>query len=159
MRNPAGHTLFSSIGVALIVVTAFAGELTAQTPAPAVFPGFNADIEEATMENENFRRVIFTTEHSQLTLMSLLPGEDIGMETHANADQFVRVEAGTGEVVLDGQVQGVMDGSALVIPAGIQHNVVNTGSEPLKLYVFYTSPQHPAGAVEATKADAAHHNH
>ena len=113
------------------------------------------DIERKTRENENFREVLFTGSKSQLVVMSLRPGEDIGMETHPDIDQFVRVEAGTGKAILDGVEHDLRDGSAVVIPAGTEHDVVNgSTSEPLKLYTIYTPPEHPDGTVHTDKAAA-----
>ncbi len=112
------------------------------------------DIEEATRKNEAFRKVLFTAENSQLVLMSLKPGEDIGLETH-DLDQFIRVEAGHGTARLDGRDYPIQDGSALVIPAGTKHNVINTDKEEsLKLYTIYSPPEHKDGTVHHTKAEA-----
>jgi mannose-6-phosphate isomerase-like protein (cupin superfamily) len=125
--------------------------------------GYVTEIERRTLANEYFREVLFTGPHSQLVVMSLRPGEEIGMETHDDVDQFIRFEAGQGKVVLDGREHVVQDGSAVVIPAGTAHNVVNTsGSEALKLYSIYTPPEHPDGTVHKTRAEAveyekAHH--
>ena len=117
--------------------------------------GYVTDIERRTLDNEYFRDVLFTGPHSQLVVMSLLPGEEIGMETHDAVDQFIRFEAGQGKVVLNGKEHAVEDGSAVVIPAGTEHNVVNTSrSETLKLYSIYTPPEHPDGTVHRTKAEA-----
>jgi len=117
--------------------------------------GYVTDIERRTRDNEYFRDVLFTGPHSQLVVMSLLPGEEIGMETHDAVDQFIRFEAGQGKVVLNGAEHAVEDGSAVVIPAGTEHNVVNTSrSETLKLYSIYTPPEHPDGTVHRTKAEA-----
>ena len=116
--------------------------------------GFVTDIEAETRRNDNFRQVIFTAPHSQLVLMALKPGEDIGSEVHPNVDQFFRFEVGQGKVVIDGQETPVRDGSAVVVPAGRRHNVINTGSEPLKLYTIYSPPNHPDGTIHRTKAEA-----
>ena len=116
--------------------------------------GYHADIEKKTLENENFREVHFTGTKSQLVLMSLKPGEDIGLETHDDIDQFFRVESGTGKAIVGGEEYAVEDGSAVVVPAGEEHNVVNTGSETLKLYTIYTPPEHPDGTIHKTKAEA-----
>ena len=117
--------------------------------------GYVTDIERRTLDNEYFRDVLFTGPHSQLVVMSLRPGEEIGMETHDDVDQFIRFEAGQGKVVLNGKEHAVEDGSAVVIPAGTEHNVVNTSkSETLKLYSIYTPPEHPDGTVHKTKAEA-----
>ncbi len=116
--------------------------------------GYFTDIEQATRENSDFRRVLFTDTNSQLVLMSIVPGEEIGEEVHNGIDQFIRIEAGTGVVTLDGEAIDVKDGSAVVIPSGTRHNVQNTGSEDLKLYTLYTPPEHKDGTVHHTKADA-----
>ena len=111
------------------------------------------NIEEATLKNDVFRKVLFTTEHSQLVLMSLKPGEDIGTETH-DLDQFIRVESGRGTARLNGVEYGLADGTAVVIPAGTEHNIMNSGQESLKLYTIYSPPEHKDGIVHATKRDA-----
>ena len=117
--------------------------------------GYHTDIEKKSLENHFFREVLFTGPHSQLVVMSLNPGEEIGQETHPDTDQFIRVEAGSGKAILDGQEYPLADGSALVIPAGAEHNVVNTSAtEPLKLYTVYTPPEHPDGTTHKTKAEA-----
>jgi mannose-6-phosphate isomerase-like protein (cupin superfamily) len=116
---------------------------------------YSINIEDKTIENSNFREVLFTAEHCQLVVMSLKPGEDIGLETHHGVDQFIRIEAGTGHSVLDGKERAIEDGTALVIPAGTEHNIINTSSsEPLKLYTVYSPPEHKDGTVHKTKADA-----
>jgi len=122
--------------------------------------GYVTNIEKDTLDNDDFRRVLFTGPHTQLVLMTLGPGEDIGLETHEGHDQFIRIESGTGKAVLDGTTHALTDGSALVIPAGVEHNVINTSSaEPLKLYTLYSPPEHPDGTVHRTRreAEAAHH--
>lgn len=117
--------------------------------------GFTQNIEEATLQNSDFRRVLYTGRHSQLVLMCLQPGEEIGLEVHADNDQFFRFESGHGKVVIDGVEHGVGDGSAVVVPAGAQHNIVNTSAaEPLKLYTIYSPAHHKDGIVRATKAEA-----
>lgn len=126
--------------------------------------GYVTNIEKKSLENQFFREVLFTGPHSQLVLMSLAPGEDIGMETHPGVDQFIRVEAGKGKAILNGEVHELQDGSAVMIPAGTEHNVVNSSSgEPLKLYTIYTPPEHPDSTVHKTKAEAlayeAEHHH
>lgn len=123
--------------------------------------GYVANIEQETLDNENFRRVLNTAGTSQLVVMSLLPGEEIGMEVH-DLDQFIRFEAGTAKVILDGEEHEVGADWAVVIPAGTNHNVINVSdSEKLKLYTIYSPPEHPAGTVHATKAEAmaAEHDH
>ena len=117
--------------------------------------GFIIDIEQKTLENENFREVLFTAPHSQLVVMTLQPGEEIGQETHDEIDQFIRVEAGTGKAILNGEEKALADGTAVVIPAGTEHNVVNISqTEPLKLYTIYSPPEHPDGTINKTKAEA-----
>ena len=116
--------------------------------------GFCDDIDRLTVDNEDFRRVLYTGQHLQLVLMTLRPGEEIGEETHGGHDQFIRVEAGTGYVELDGERHDLSDGSAVVIPSGARHNVVNTSKgEALRLYTLYSPPEHPHGTVQHTKAD------
>jgi len=117
--------------------------------------GFDGNIEELTMENDDFRKVLYTAGHSQLVLMSLKPKEDIGLEVHEDNDQFFRFESGQGRVIIDGNEYEVKDGSAIVVPAGAEHNVVNSsGSEALKLYTIYSPAHHKDGIVRATKAEA-----
>lgn len=111
------------------------------------------NIEEATIQNDMFRKVLFTAEHSQLVLMSLKPGEDIGTETH-RLDQFIRVEAGRGTAYLNGTEYSLEDGTAVIIPAGTEHNILNSGQESLKLYTIYSPPEHKDGIVHATKRNA-----
>lgn len=117
--------------------------------------GFTGAIEKLTLENENFRKVLYTAGHSQLVLMNLVGGEEIGMEVHPDNDQFFRFEKGTGKVVIDGNEYDVKDGDAVIVPAGAEHNVVNASAEePLKLYTIYSPAHHKDGVVRATKAEA-----
>ena len=117
--------------------------------------GYVTDIEQKALENRSFREVLFTGPHVQLVVMSLEPGEDIGLETHGHVDQFIRIEAGVGTAVLDGVEHPLVDGSAVVIPAGTRHNIVNGSRfEPLKLYTLYSPPEHAPGTVHKTKAEA-----
>jgi len=119
--------------------------------------GYTGNIEEISRENTDFRRVLYTSKHSQLVVMSLLPGEDIGEEVHP-LDQFLRVEQGTGKAVLDGIEHEIRDGSAIVVPAGTRHNIINTSSDaPMKLYTVYAPPEHRDQTVHRTKADAEMH--
>ena len=129
--------------------------------------GWVGDIEKATIDNTTFRTVLFTGEHTQLTVMRLAPGEDIGREAHHDRDQFLRieqgqarVELGTSEDAID-ETHDVEDDWAIVVPAGVWHNVVNTGSDEVKLYSLYSPPEHPPNTVHATKAEAkaAEHAH
>jgi mannose-6-phosphate isomerase-like protein (cupin superfamily) len=117
--------------------------------------GYSVNIEQATLENEFFRKVLFTGKHTQLVLMTLKPGEDIGKEVHPDVDQFIRVESGTGEALMDGETTTLSDGMSIVIPAGAEHNVTNTSSsEPLRLYTLYSPPNHPDGTIHRTRAEA-----
>lgn len=117
--------------------------------------GYSINIEDKTLDNENFREVLYTAPHSQLVVMTLQPGEEIGMETHEDRDQFIRVEQGEGEAILDGEKHALEDGTALVIPAGTEHNVVNTSrDEALRLYTVYSPAEHPDGTIHRTKAEA-----
>ena len=117
--------------------------------------GFNGNIEQLTLENEDFRRVLYTAKHLQLVLMSLKPGEEIGEETHTENDQFFRFEAGKGLVKIDGNEYEVSDGSAVIVPAGARHNVVNTSAtEALKLYTLYAPSHHKDGIFRATREEA-----
>jgi mannose-6-phosphate isomerase-like protein (cupin superfamily) len=115
--------------------------------------GYVKDIETAAIGNLNFRQVLYTAQHSQLVIMCLKPGEDIGMETHA-LDQFFRVEEGAGEVVLNDVKSAIHAGFAILVPAGARHNIVNTGDIALKLITLYAPPNHRDGIVHATRADA-----
>lgn len=111
------------------------------------------NIEQETTDNKDFRRVIFTGPNSQLVLMTLLPGEDIGAEVH-HVDQFFRIESGQGKAVVNGKEYEVEDGSALLVPSGLEHNIINTGMEPLNLYTLYSPANHIDGRVHPTKSDA-----
>lgn len=115
--------------------------------------GYVTNIEKAAQENNNFRKVLYTARYSQLVLMSLKPGEEIGEEVH-DLDQFIRVEAGSGKAVLDGVEHSIGNGSAIVIPAGTLHNVINGTKEAMKLYTIYSPPEHRDGVVHQTKEDA-----
>ena len=117
--------------------------------------GFNANIEKDTLENNNFRKVLYTGCHSQLVLMSLMPNEEIGMEVHPDNDQFFRFEKGQGKCIIDGNEYEIKDGSAIVVPSGAEHNVINVSeTEELKLYTIYSPAHHKDGIVRATKVEA-----
>lgn len=117
--------------------------------------GFSTNIEQATLENTNFRRVLYTGKHSQLVLMCLQPGEEIGMEVHTDNDQFFRFESGKGKCVIDVNEYDLSDGVCIVVPAGAKHNIINTSeTEMLKLYTLYSPAHHQDGVVRATKASA-----
>ncbi len=115
--------------------------------------GYITNIEKNTLDNTDYRRVLYTGKNSQLVLMSIEPGDEIGMEVHAEHDQFIRIEAGEGKAILDGVEHVLADGVAVVIPAGTEHNVVSTGTVALKLYTIYSPPEHKDGIVHTTKAD------
>lgn len=116
--------------------------------------GFVDNIEELTVGNKDFRRVLYTGKHMQLVVMSLRRGEEIGEEVHEDRDQFFRVEKGKGEVVIDGDRHKIRRDDAIVVPAGARHNVINTGEKSLKLYTLYGPPEHKDGIVRHTKAEA-----
>lgn len=117
--------------------------------------GFVGDIEKLTLENEDFRQVIYTGQHSQLVLMSLKPKEDIGMEVHEIVDQFLRIEKGQGKAILNGEEHEIHDGSAIIVPAGTKHNIINTSeTDFMKLYTVYSPAHHKDGTVHKTKAEA-----
>lgn len=116
---------------------------------------FTGNIEELTLGNTNFRQVLSTGQHTQLVVMSLMPNEDIGVETHQSVDQFIRVEKGEAQAVLNGQETMLKDGSAVLVPAGTEHNIINLSAiNPLKLYTLYSPPHHRDGVIHTTKADA-----
>lgn len=116
--------------------------------------GYIVNIKKETEDNNFYRKVIFTAHHSQLVLMNLKPGEEIGEEVHNTLDQFFRFEEGEGKVVLNGEEFSVSDGFAVVVPAGVNHNVINISKDkPLKLYTIYSPPNHQDGAIHQTKAD------
>lgn len=116
--------------------------------------GFIDNIEKKTAENKNFRKVLYTGRHSQLVVMSLKPGEEIGEETH-QLDQFLRIESESGKAVLEGKETAVANGSAIVVPSGTKHNIINTSFEkPMKLYTVYSLPNHRDGTVHVTKSEA-----
>lgn len=125
---------------------------------------FVINIEKATLLNNNFRTALWTGTHLQLTLMSIKPGEDIGVEMHPNTDQFLRIEQGQGLVMMGNTKENmnfqrrVYNNFAIIVPAGTWHNLINTGRVPLKLYSIYAPPQHPFGTVHVTKQDAEKHD-
>lgn len=117
--------------------------------------GFNSNIETSTLQNENYRKVLYTGKHCQLVLMSLKPREEIGMEVHPDNDQFFRFEKGQGKCIIDGNEYDVTDGSAIIVPSGAQHNIINVSdTDDLKLYTIYSPAHHKDGIVRKTKAEA-----
>ena len=122
--------------------------------------GFVDNIEKLTEENANFRQVLYTGKNIQLVLMAIAPGANIGEEVHDDGDQFFRIEQGTGEVQIDGVAHQVKADDGIIVPGGALHNVINTGTEPLKLYTIYGPPEHIDGTIHVTKAEAeAAHEH
>lgn len=115
--------------------------------------GYIANIEQITLDNKNFRKVLYTDKNTQLVVMSLLPGEDIGEEIH-EVDQFLRIEQGTGVAILNGVSTDLADGSVVIVPAGTKHNIINSNSGDMKLYSLYMPPHHKDGTIHPTKADA-----
>lgn len=143
------HFLERSVGARYLAV------LSGQLLHELTMKGFVTNIEQATLENEDFRRVLYTAKNSQLVLMSIPAGTDIGEEVHDDVDQFIRVEEGVGQSVLDGVERDLTDGSAVVVPAGVRHNIRNTShDEALKLYTIYAPPHHADGTVHKTKEEA-----
>jgi len=116
--------------------------------------GYKGNIEDLTLKNEFFRQVLYTGKYAQLVVMSLLPGEEIGMETHEKVDQFFRIEVGRAKVIMNGEEYVISSGEAAIVPAGVEHNVINVGQEPLKLYTIYSPPNHPDGTTHKTKQEA-----
>ena len=121
--------------------------------------GYCGDIEQQTVANDDFRRVLYTGKNLQLVLMTLQPGDEIGEEVHEDRDQFFRIEQGDGNIDIDGVANDVHDDFAVVVPAGARHNVRNTGDGPLRLYTIYGPPEHLDGIVQATKAEANARHH
>ncbi len=116
--------------------------------------GYVANIEQLSVENDFFRKVLYTDPRLQLVVMSLIPGEEIGAEIH-QLDQFIRVEKGEGKAVLDGEDFAITDGSVVIVPSGTKHNIINTStSDAMKLYTLYAPPNHKEGAIHKTKAEA-----
>ncbi len=122
----------------------------------ATMKGFVTNIEKDSLDNNYFRKVLYTAKHSQLVLMSLEPHEEIGEEIH-HLDQFIRIEAGEGKAILNSIEYKIADGSAIVIPAGVKHNIINTSNAKLKLYTVYSPPEHKDRTIHKTKADALTH--
>jgi len=117
--------------------------------------GFNTNIEKETLENKNFRKVLYTGKHCQLVLMSLLPNQEIGMEVHPDNDQFFRFEKGEGKCIIDGNEYELKDGSVIIVPSGAEHNIINTSvTDDLKLYTIYSPAHHKDGVVRLTKEEA-----
>lgn len=117
--------------------------------------GFVQNIDELTEGNSNFRKVLYTSKHSQLVVMSLKPNEEIGMEVHMDNDQFLKIEKGEGKAIIDGNEQNFSTGWCVVVPAGAQHNIINTSAtEELKIYTVYSPAHHRLDVVQATKEEA-----
>lgn len=117
--------------------------------------GFHTNIEKETLENDNFRKVLYTAKHCQLVLMSLRPKEEIGMEVHADNDQFFRFEKGSGKCIINGNEYEIGDGVSIIVPAGSSHNIINVSEvEDLKMYTIYSPAHHKDGIVRKTKDEA-----
>jgi mannose-6-phosphate isomerase-like protein (cupin superfamily) len=116
--------------------------------------GYVANIEKLTEENSNFRKVLYTAHHSQLVVMSLKPGEEIGQEVHPDNDQFLRIEVGSGKAIIDGNEQEFSDGWCIIVPAGSQHNIINTSDKEMKIYTIYSPAHHRLDVVHVTKEQA-----
>jgi mannose-6-phosphate isomerase-like protein (cupin superfamily) len=116
--------------------------------------GYKENIEKLTLENDNFRHVLYSGEHMQLVLMTLKPNEDIGLEVHESNDQFFRFEEGQGKVLINDSEYDVTDGDVVMVPSGAKHNIINVGTGPLKLYTIYAPAHHKDGIVRATKEEA-----
>src|SRR5665647_2850816 len=151
MKN---HILIAGAVVAALAIPLAAdAQSGATTGAAGSVKGFVQDIEGLAVKNNEFRRVLYTAKNLQLVVMALKPKEEIGPEVH-KLDQFFRVEAGSGEAVLDGVHTKIRDGFAVLVPAGTNHNIINTGSAPMKLYTLYAPPNHRDGVVHHTRAEA-----
>ena len=155
------RTILAAAGTAILCTAAIAQHngqsgrpMLTKSEGGAVMKGFVANIENLTGDNSNFRRVMYTGKNLQLVLMTLKPAEEIGEEVHAATDQFFRVEKGRAEVRINGEPTKIKDGDAVLVPAGARHNIINTGSEPLRLYTLYAPPQHRDGTVQPTKVEA-----
>jgi mannose-6-phosphate isomerase-like protein (cupin superfamily) len=145
----------------ILFITAMAGLVLVGCSQDEKMIGYAGPIEKTTLNNNNFRQVLFTGKHSQLVVMSLQPGEEIGREMHADIDQFFRIEQGNAKFIFGDKKEFLAsDGDAVVVPAGTYHNVINISSEkPLKLYSIYSPPVHPAGTMHKTKTNAAAAEH
>lgn len=160
MRCVFGLFILASLSLMTMgnVTAAASGDEVKPAPAQEKFSGFVGSIEDLTIRNADFRRVLFTGKHLQLVVMSLKPGEGIGKEAHHHVDQFFRIDAGEGKLLVgeDGrEAYPLRDGDALVVPAGVVHNIVNTSkTASLQLYTLYSPPNHPAETVHKTKAEA-----
>jgi mannose-6-phosphate isomerase-like protein (cupin superfamily) len=165
---PADAAIIATVSTPGLAAPGERGSVAPETERSATMLGWIGDIEKATVDNTTFRTVLFTGAHAQLTVMRLAPGEDIGREAHHDRDQFLRIEQGRARVEL-GRTEGTVDethdvgdGWAAVVPAGVWHNLVNTGTEDVKLYSLYSPPEHPPETVHRTRAEAeeaerAHH--
>lgn len=148
---------FTAAAVSAKELSSMAGKETCKTVEKTKnkMKGFSINIEKATLENNDFRKILYTARHSQLALMSLKPGEEIGTEVHKNNDQFIRIEEGQGKCIINGYEHKLDKGSAVIIPAGAQHNVINTmKTSPMKLYTVYSPPHHKDQIVRTTKQEA-----
>lgn len=145
-------TIFT-VGFAILVASIFATQNILSMQKTKT--GFKSDIEKDVLENNNFRKVVYTGKHIQLVLMSLKGGEEIGSEIHPETDQFFRFESGHGKCIIEGKEYSLKSGDAVIVPAGAKHNIINTDpKEDLKLYTLYAPPHHKNGIIQASKKDA-----
>ena len=151
------------VTLAIALITLFAScrsgtdikQVLSKSDTINIMKGFTTNIEKVTLENNSFRKVLYTAKYSQLVLMSLQPKEEIGMETHEKNDQFFRFESGHGKCIIDGNEYEVTAGDAVIVPAGAKHNVINTSDTgALKLYTIYSPPNHKDGVIHQTKKEA-----
>ena len=151
------------VTLAIALITLFAScqsgtdikQVLSKSDTINIMKGFTTNIEKATLENNSFRKVLYTAKYSQLVLMSLQPKEEIGMETHEKNDQFFRFESGHGKCIIDGNAYEVTAGDAVIVPAGAKHNIINTSDTgALKLYTIYSPPNHKDGVIHQTKKEA-----
>jgi mannose-6-phosphate isomerase-like protein (cupin superfamily) len=165
LYNKFRFEMFTKISISIVVFAGFLmsckqkddiNDPLSRQGAGSNMKGFVTNIEKDTLDNNFFRKVLYTAKHLQLVLMSLDAHEEIGEETH-HLDQFIRVETGEGKAVLNSKEYKIGDGSAIVIPAGVKHNIINTSNERLKLYSIYAPPEHKDGVIHKTKADALEH--
>lgn len=153
MKTPVKIALGAVAGAA-VTALAFSLVLFLKTPAPRTRMPFQTNIVKATAENKDYRRVLFTGANSQLVVMSIPPGGDVGQETHKHVEQVLYFQSGTGEAVLNGKTTPIGPGDVVVVTPGTQHNFRNTGKVPLQIFTTYAPPNHIDGTVEKTKADA-----
>lgn len=147
------HFMQGLVSIVAAGMLAGCGKKIPAAPGATAMKGYVQNVESIAVKNTDFRRVLYTARNCQLVVMALKPGEEIGAEVH-NPDQFFRVEAGSGEVVLDGVTTKIQAGFAVIVPSGTKHNIINTGKIPMKLYTLYSPPNHRDGIVHHAREDA-----